>query len=292
MFSGGIEERQSGHDPGLGVSCIEAVASWCQAVQGSVPLTGALRQVCNAFGGELAAVARVNHENKGSRIDRVRIVAFDRRANFINEIEGFNVSSAEAVCSKYLAVAKLGSIWHAHVMDFINTPRLWAPLNQRRLVETVVIPLEHHVNSSDFLEIHFPAEIHASTLDKLGLVGETIAKAWKTRSMGLLSRNFMRDGHSAKSGAGKSQKNIDVLAMDNPCKLSRAEYRVCLLLSSGLKKAALLEELSIGTATLRTHLRNIYAKTDTASQAELLQKLLVPAARRGTHRSEVTSRVA
>lgn len=277
MRSGGYGVPLSGAGSDLEVRCIETVGVWCQAVFGSSKMVHALQRLSNTFSAELAAVTRVKHEENGGRPDKTQIIAFDRRANFVGELSGFNVASAAAVCGTHLEVAKPGSIWHADVSDFSSIPRLWAPLSQRRLVQTVVIPLEHHVTNSDFLELHFAMEVHASTLDKLGLVGETLASAWKTRSMGLLSRNVMRKGHLATSSDRQENEYIEILAVDNPCKLSRAEYRVCLLLNSGLNNAAILKELSIGKATLRTHLRNIYAKTDTASQPELLQRLLVNA---------------
>ena len=277
MRSGGYGVPLSGAGSDFEARCIETLGVWCQAVLGRSNLVHALQRLSDTFSAELAAVTRVKHEENGGRPDKTQIVAFDRRANFVGELDGFNVASAAAVCGTYLEVAKPGSIWHTDVSDFSSIPRLWAPLSQRRLVQTVVIPLEHHVTNSDFLELHFAMEVHASTLDKLGLLGETLASAWKTRSMGLLSRNAMRKGHLATSGDRNAKENIEILAVENPCKLSRSEYRVCLLLNSGLNNNAILKELSIGKATLRTHLRNIYAKTDTASQPELLQRLLLNA---------------
>ncbi len=292
MSSGGCRVPRSGASSDFEVRCIETVGVWCQAVFGTSDMVHALQRLNNTFSAELVAVTRVKHEENGGRSDKTQIVAFDSRANFVSELEGFNVASAAAVCGTYLKVAKPGSVWHADVSDFSSIPRLWAPLSQRRLVQTVVIPLEHHVTNSDFLELHFSKEVRASTLDKLGVIGETLASAWKTRSMGLLSRSAMRTGHLATSSNKHEQENIDILAVDNPCKLSRAEYRVCLLLNSGLNNTAILKELSIGQATLRTHLRNIYAKTDTASQPELLQRLLLNASSDQARFSGSGSRVA
>jgi DNA-binding CsgD family transcriptional regulator len=62
--------------------------------------------------------------------------------------------------------------------------------------------------------------------------------------------------------------------MDNPAKLSRAEYRVCILLAKGLSNERLLAELDVSYSTLRTHLRSIYAKTETSSRSELLYHLI------------------
>ncbi len=66
----------------------------------------------------------------------------------------------------------------------------------------------------------------------------------------------------------------DLLGPANPAGLTRAEFRVCLLLKRGLRPAAVRAELGISQASLRTHLRNIYAKTDSAGQVDLIIRLL------------------
>ena len=277
MYGKGIYSAADHPERTVGTYCIEAVASWCQAVQGGIRLTVALKKICDAFGGELAAVTRIDHSIHVDRTASTRIVAFDRRANLASDISGYRVPCAKMVCGEYFSAAKLGSVWHAHVSDFGQQNRISRPLAQRRLVETIVIPLAHHANSSDFLEMHFPSAVHAAKLDNLELIGATLATAWKSRSMGLLVKSCHRNAHSDLLADAKSGENTDLLAVDNPCRLSRAEYRVCVLLSSGLNNEAILDELSIGISTLRTHLRNIYAKTETASQPELLQRLMLHA---------------
>ncbi|TNC63599.1 helix-turn-helix transcriptional regulator [Rubellimicrobium roseum] len=63
---------------------------------------------------------------------------------------------------------------------------------------------------------------------------------------------------------------MPLLSVSNPARLSRAEFRVCVLLSKGLNTSSVCSELSISISTLRTHLRNIFAKTKVTSMAELL----------------------
>ncbi|MEC8795400.1 MAG: helix-turn-helix transcriptional regulator, partial [Pseudomonadota bacterium] len=65
-----------------------------------------------------------------------------------------------------------------------------------------------------------------------------------------------------------------ILSYENPCRLSRAEYRVCLMLSRGLSKPQIQSELAITNSTMRTHLRNIYAKTGTTGQSDLIYALM------------------
>ncbi len=271
----------SGDDAG-GLWAIGAVAAWCKASQNGMPLVQGLRLVADALKAELAVVTRVSHDREGPLRKSLQVLSFDRRANFSRGAEPYRHSSAEVVCGRYLAVSKPGTIWNARVSELETASQVVTALRQRKLIESVVIPLEHHVNCSDFLELHFARDLGARELDRIGLIGTTLADAWKTRQMGLMSKNVFRQ--PVKPQRDEEETTRDVLALENPCKLSRAEYRVCLLLSSGLNNRAMLKELSIGAATLRTHLRNIYAKTGAATQCELLQMLLLRPSR---HRDAV-----
>ena len=65
-----------------------------------------------------------------------------------------------------------------------------------------------------------------------------------------------------------------ILGVSNPANLSRAEFRVCLLLSRGLSVKAVSEDLNLSENTIRSHLRAIYAKTETASLPELIYLIM------------------
>jgi DNA-binding CsgD family transcriptional regulator len=56
--------------------------------------------------------------------------------------------------------------------------------------------------------------------------------------------------------------------------LTPAEARVAMLLASGLSVDEIVERLGIGANTARTHLKNIFAKTDTRRQGDLIRLLL------------------
>jgi DNA-binding CsgD family transcriptional regulator len=258
-------------------------------MQAATPLPMALRQVSERLKADLAAITRVDHADRGRDMHRpAKIVAFDRWANLADEIGGFRVSYAAATCGSYVWSAKPGSIWHARRSDFDHDLGLRAPLQQRRLNETVVIPLERHATSGDFLEMHFAEPLETVALDRLGVIAATLAESWRTRAFGMLQNNVLATQHNAPGRAARDP-SAAILGTENAFGLSRSEYRVCLLLSRGLNNASLLDELSISVSTLRTHLRNIYAKTGAASQAELVQSLFVPSAGAGrvNHSSHV-----
>jgi len=56
--------------------------------------------------------------------------------------------------------------------------------------------------------------------------------------------------------------------------LTPAEARVAVLLAGGLSLGEIVERLGIGANTARTHLKNIFTKTDTRRQGELIRLLL------------------
>lgn len=65
-----------------------------------------------------------------------------------------------------------------------------------------------------------------------------------------------------------------ILSADNPARLSRAEYRVCLLLSYGKTVEKARQQLDVTMVTLRKHLKNIYAKIGTTCLDERLYRHL------------------
>jgi DNA-binding NarL/FixJ family response regulator len=126
----------------------------------------------------------------------------------------------------------------------------------------------------DYLEFHFGTEVAGSTQAIMNMLAETLSRTWLRRSPGLFSENLL-----ARSAASRAKDLREpILSPANPARLSRAEFRVCLLLSRGLNTKAVCEELEIGAATLKAHLRNIFAKTKTTCLAELIFQLLAPPA--------------
>ena len=77
------------------------------------------------------------------------------------------------------------------------------------------------------------------------------------------------------------QPTSEILSMDNPAGLSRMEYRVCVLLSDGVALERIHQELAISRSTLRTHLRNVCAKTEFKKLDELLAVLAPTESREG-----------
>lgn len=252
----------------------EIVAIMCQISQGNVAPAEALRRMTGLLGTEATTICRVDLRNAR---DAATVIGHEARRHHAEDAGRLDVSFARGVCKDNIGTAKAGTVWSGTAEDFEDQDPLRLVFRYRRLAETIVIPLARQGSSGDFLELHFAHPVSTTLLSHLEFLGPVLADCWKARALGLFSDMLL----SRRRTKSHAPARAAILGTENPCRLSRAEYRVCLLLSRGLNNQSVLAALSITMATLRTHLRNIYAKTGTASQSELIHLLLDPAPRRG-----------
>ena len=129
----------------------------------------------------------------------------------------------------------------------------------------------------DYIEFHFSALLTPAKQAEIEALVPTIERSWVGRKPGLVAAATL-DGRAipARVSNENERRRWDraILGMSNPAGLSRAEFRVCLLLSRGLSVKALSEELGLSDNTVRSHLRAIYAKTETTSLPELIYLIM------------------
>ncbi len=113
----------------------------------------------------------------------------------------------------------------------------------------------HH---SDFLELHYRRPICDIEIAHIEFFADRIARVWKLRHPGLITKKLSDYAHA---NVGKTASSI--LDISNPARLTRAEFRICSLVSRGLTINSIAEELSLSLSTVRGHLRTIYQKTET-----------------------------
>lgn len=99
------------------------------------------------------------------------------------------------------------------------------------------------------------------------LLGSELAFLWSTRKKGLVSRLIGQEDHLEPTSV------FPLLSPENPYDLTRAEARICKSLADGLKPAEITERLHCSMPTVRTHLRNIYAKTGLNGMLAVVHKL-------------------
>jgi len=238
---------------------VGAMAVWSEASQGIVNVGSALDGLHAALETEMIALSR------HGRNDGVRLI---RRGNMLRSSP--ERSFAPVVLGGYLARPLIGSVWMASQVDGVEDPALVRFQQRHRLAELAVIPIEVLPSRVDFLECHFAAPTDRRAESALAEIAPVLARIWGRRIRGLFAETLL-DGSRV---AGATSAAEPILSDDNPTNLSRAEYRVCTLLSRGLNGEAVRTELEISASTLKSHLRNIYAKTGSTGQADLLYRLL------------------
>lgn len=255
---------------------LDGIASWCGGLHGSMPLFDALEALAYGFDSECAALTRHHRSEATAR----PVVICDRRRGEA-DIPKLGRALAVDVMGYFYDKARASTVWflsdHVDDADWSKSSTLENWEATREIVEIVVMVLASGQQQSDYIEFHFDRPLQRSEKLEFQSLLPTIVRSWAGRKTGLVTQTRM-DARVARARAeveaDKLKWNAPILGMSNPAKLSRAEFRVCLLLARGLSVKGVTEELGLTDATVRTHLRSIYSKTDTASLAELLYRIL------------------
>ena len=187
------------------------------------------------------------------------------RMSFSQYLLGHGISKAQA-----------GSVWY--LSDFSrellddDRSELEFSRGDRRTREIVAAVLEPGTLSSDILEIHFPRWLSSREKEALGMLVAFLSRSWSQRSSSVFLET-VPELH-AEPDQMSARSVLSILSSRNPAGLSKAEYRVCTLLSRGLSAKAISGSLKVSESTVRSHLRGIYAKTKTEGQRELMYQLL------------------
>lgn len=263
---GGIPVRDSYSNQRAGeIGMIGAIAQWCECLQGNAPLRQAIEMLARSAGVEAIALTRAARANDGE----LNSLFFDY-APAAHRAHPLERSFAKGVLGPYFRQPRPGSVWFKTLTGIEPDPRLESFHRARHLTELAVIPLSLEEKSTMFLEMHFSVHRGEGQHATINMCAPTLADTWSRRKPGLMTELILKRNRPNPTPI----VDAPILSADNPAGLSRAEFRVCLMLSKGLSTKAVRAQQGISESTLRTHLRSIYAKTETSSQAELLYLLL------------------
>lgn len=192
-----------------------------------------------------------------------------------------NGGLADDVLGYQFGRARPGTVWFLSDMladsAWSASQDLETLLHRGATQEIAVIPMSATRQNVDYIEFHFANPLTRSEQLDLEALVPTIERSWIGRKPGLVAE-AMTDGRLLHARSANDPKRTQwdqaILGMSNPAGLSRAEFRVCLLISRGLSVKAVSEELGLSDNTVRSHLRAIYAKTETSSLPELLYLIL------------------
>ena len=284
MFERG-DGRISAEIAGPDLRILDGIASWCGGLHGSMQLSEALTSLAEAIGADAASISR-HHRNQ----DRPRAVAlYDSHAAdaegvtirrpFCQDVMGYLYSKARASTVWFLSDNIADENWGT-----TQTLDNWAAT--RGIDEVIVVVLAGSLQQRDYLEFHFSRPLAYSEKLEFEALAPTLVRAWSGRQAGLVTQAQMDDRMIRAREAAKASRlkpDAAILGMSNPAKLSRAEFRVCLLLSRGLSVKAVTQELGLSEATVRSHLRSIYSKTEVSGLPELLYRILSSASEDARH---------
>lgn len=251
------------------VGLIGAVAQWCECLHGSDPLLRSLEGLAAGLNAEIVAVARYPHDGRSA----VRSVIWDRKGDDHNGAG--KRSFARALIGAYLEAARPGSLWFRSTVETSGANDVAEFHAARQLRELAVIPLQGSSKFIDTFEIHFSDRLRSQQQVVLTSLAPVLARTWRNRAEGLFTEALLR-----VSPATERNEVGRILSVENPARLSRAEYRVSLLLSRGLSIQEVKSELCIRDSTMRSHLSSLYAKTNCSSLSELVFCLTSPDAPR------------
>ncbi|XDA97081.1 LuxR C-terminal-related transcriptional regulator [Sulfitobacter sp. LCG007] len=135
-----------------------------------------------------------------------------------------------------------------------------------------VITLEVNQRQVDRLELHFDQIAGRKIIDLCEDLAEALPMFYQSRTPQVIEDTIQRNRAPGRHAA--TRKLGPVLSEANPYKLTRTEYRICHVISRGICYKMLPEKLGISPHTVRTHLRNIYAKLDVGDFHELSYRLV------------------
>ena len=150
-------------------------------------------------------------------------------------------------------------------------PALRDLLGEQGLVDVGLIVLECTSDVAHYLELHFSSQIEDDTGRRLEGLARAFSRVWQLVGAKLdFTPRAVPDVAKGRQGIPASPWLLDER---NPGRLTKAEFRICLLLSRGLSANAVARELDVSVTTIRTHLRSIYRKAEVSGFGELSHRL-------------------
>lgn len=247
---------------------IDSIADWSDALRGGLRLQDAFAGLAAGIRAEAGMLVRTSL----SDFRPARIAVWDRHGG--ERAYPLGKSFADGFFGSAFARPRSASLWLsadlARDHDDLTDPALADWQMRRGYSEFMVIVLESGAATRDHIELHFRDELSPADLASIEAILPTMARTWTARQVGLVTRCILNHRRPEPAAA----ERVRLLSITNPARLSRAEFRVCLLLSRGLSAQSIAGELKVSDTTIRTHLRNIYAKTETTGMPDLVYNLI------------------
>lgn len=251
-------------------ACLEVSAVWTETLQGRGDLREALARISALTHADYCGIARC--KAAGEKPDQYG--AFRQRPDANSRPQGSSCVSF-GFFGPGLFLAKEASTWSKVDALSDRSAVRSEPLvdgNGHPLQDIRSIILERDDSGMTILELHFRSAPSNATVTAIKLIAEPLSKSWKRRLPGIAITSAIQ----AVNGLGRYAEDgaiMPVLSFQNPKGLSRAEFRICMMIHGGMKVTTIADSLHISAKTVRGHLSSIYSKVGVSGQFELLHLL-------------------
>ena len=244
------------------------VADWTHAMNDNADLAEVLNRLMLLVKAESSIITRTFRLNKLTQY----IVRCNSQEGTIWPTQAR--SNVELIFGEFIFSAKVGSIWKLSDASPSQLSKEAKEFHAKpsHLVESVACPLEITRTFVDHIELQFKHQPAEHDLNLLIMLMGTLGAGWARREPGLVSKKLNQRRHLSVACANEANQ-VSILSTENPARLSRCEFRVCSLLNEGMTVNVIANALSVGRATVRSHLSSIFSKTGAANQVELLHLL-------------------
>ncbi|MEM6890987.1 MAG: helix-turn-helix transcriptional regulator [Pseudomonadota bacterium] len=253
------------YSPSLNASA-DTILNFVKLCQGNQTLEKSLDALSDFVGADAICLSRRNRNRRNLRTVMIRDTNADLRTPrlerpFALEILGHHVDSMKAGVVLNLSQVRD----EPAALDLLLTD--W--IERRRIEEIGILCLASENGLRDMIEVHFgrtPSKVWADQANEIAFL---LSEIFAGRKPGLIDNMIF-----GKQTGGHHKVAELILAPENPSSLTRSEWRLCFLISKGLSKSGIANEMQITENTLRTHLRNVYAKTGHNSFHSLARQLV------------------
>lgn len=246
---------------------------WAECLHGSGNLRETLALFADLTGSRVVNVLRFDPETGRQRT----ITCFDLDAR--DGKRPLTKGLAPSLLRRHGAYARPGTIWTLSETDRVQQDNL-DKLSQRWMAdrgfgEVVVIPMGRSDTDLDAIEFYCVKPLEDTDDPTLKWLASSAADLWSRRRKGLIARLLRSVPAMTERLQGPDlEPPANILSSENPCRLTAAETRICTLIQAGYGLNEIGARIGVAEATVRSHLRSIYAKTGAAGQVGLVRILL------------------